>query len=138
MTVTTSIFYDTVYDIHDFIHNHKWQFMSSKFFYGGQHGLVSGDFTYSLFDERDTQKLYKVMLYRYYPSFNYWHPSLGYDVAILTVSEEIEFDDFRKPIPICRGEEGISNVNNHAVMLIGLGWKSRNVPSRYLRVSKYR
>ena len=99
--------------------------------------LVSGDFTYSPFDERDTQKLYKVMLYRYYPSFNVWDLSLGYDVAILTVSEEIEFDDFRKPIPICRGKEGISNVNNHAVMLVGLGWVSSSERSKYLRVSKY-
>ena len=37
LSVMTSIFlYGTVYDIHDFIHHHKRQFMSSMFFYGGQ------------------------------------------------------------------------------------------------------
>ena len=33
MNVMTSIsLYGTVYDIHDFIHHHKWQFMNSNFF----------------------------------------------------------------------------------------------------------
>ena len=35
----TSIFlYGTVYDIHVFIHHHKWQFISSMFFYWDQPG----------------------------------------------------------------------------------------------------